>query len=278
MRVYFSLPLGVLLLWCGWSGAVQAQQEVSLTPPPESIAAWYKPENKRQVWLHTMFGLRRSMQAIQEYVALKDGARLDKWSAKFLKKYRSIPQMVPEWSDEVELQWADRLEQAVVERKWEAVGPALRKLGMSCRSCHQDYRALTAAIYRTPKYDQLMVEDSETLEEHSFTEAMKRITRSMNGFKIAVDDQRLQAATQHLEQFRQRVTDLGSSCVACHKDSAPKARILGAETEALLEELSLKLQGDQKGIGRKLGEVGVVVCARCHAVHRSLSDLTGVLE
>ena len=39
----------------------------SLDEPPASLEKWYKPANERQVWLHTMFRLRREMQAISEY-------------------------------------------------------------------------------------------------------------------------------------------------------------------------------------------------------------------
>lgn len=273
------LLLSAALLLSQQGAVVAEEQEVTLSLPPTSIAQWYKPANKRQVWLHTMFSLRRAMQAIKTYAVLEDGERLDKWSAKFLKKYRSIPEMVPEWSDEVELQWADKLEQAVSERKWSTVEDAMGKLGMTCRSCHQDYRAVTAALYRTPDFSAITVEDSETLEEISFKKAMAGVTRVMNGFKIAVDDQRKAAAQDYLQKFRQRVSDLGSSCSHCHKeDEAPVERILGEKTQALLAELEEKLVGEQQGIGRKLGEVGVVVCARCHGVHRTLSDLAGVVE
>ncbi len=255
------------------------EREVTLQLPPESIAQWYKPQNKRQVWLHTMFGLRRAMQAIQTYVALEDGERLDKWSSQFLKKYRSIPEMVPEWGDEVELKWADSLEQAIAARDWDQVGKSLGKLGMTCRSCHQDYRAATAALYRAPKFDAVMVEDSEILEELNFHDSMGGLVRVMNGFKIAVEDQRQQAAEAYLGKFRQRLEDLKGSCSHCHKkDETPPARILGENTMQLIDQLEQMLQGDQSKIGRKLGEVGVVVCARCHGVHRTVSDLTGVLQ
>ncbi len=269
---------GLLMALLSVKGVQAEEKEVTLQLPPESIAQWYKPHNKRQVWLHTMFGLRRSMVAIQEYVALEDGERLDKWAGQFLKKYRSIPEMVPEWADEVELKWADHLEQAVAQRQWGEIGKVLGKLGMSCRSCHQDYRAVTAALYRAPDFGAVTVEDRETLEEQSFKDAMKGLSQSMNRFKIAVDDGRIDAATSHLKTFSRRVVDLGESCGGCHRDEVPKERILGAETSELLQQLSEKLQGDRKGIGRKLGEVGVVVCARCHSVHRTVSDLTGVLQ
>ena len=40
---------------------------------PESLAEWYKPKNERQVWLHTMFAMRRELQAIAEYAGSHKG-------------------------------------------------------------------------------------------------------------------------------------------------------------------------------------------------------------
>lgn len=279
MKRYRFVIAVLLSVFFSAQSQAEGEPELSLQLPPESIAAWYKPQNRRQVWLHTMFGLRRAMQAIQTYVALEDGERLDKWGGIFLKKYRSIPQMVPEWSDEVEPKWADKLERAIAQRAWAQTGRVLGKLGMTCRSCHQDYRAVTAALYRAPRFGEVTVEDSETLEELSFHDAMDGVTRMMNGFKIAVEDGRQQAAESYLQKFTQRVNDLGSSCSHCHReDEVPVERILGKKTTELLDQLSVMLQGDQSKIGRKLGEVGVVVCARCHGVHRTVSDLSGSLQ
>jgi len=280
-REYMAKLLGGLIaLTMTLSSGVQAaeESEATLTLPPASIAQWYKPQNERQVWLHTMFGLRRSMTAIQEYVALEDGERLDRWSTQFLKKYRSIPQMVPEWSDEVEPKWADRLEQLVADRKWSEIGKVLGKLGMTCRSCHQDYRAVTAALYRTPNFSEVMVEDSETLEEVGFADAMENLVTAMNRFKIAFDDQRADAANTHLETFARRVEDLGESCSSCHKDEVQRERILGEQSAQLIEALTDAVENDPGQVGRKLGQVGVAVCARCHSVHRTLTDLVGVIK
>ena len=59
-----------LVLYLVVSGCIApafADTPVSLATPPASLEKWYKPANKRQVWLHTMFRLRREMQAIREY-------------------------------------------------------------------------------------------------------------------------------------------------------------------------------------------------------------------
>ncbi len=272
----FVVALMLLASVSAWSAG--AEGELELTLPPDSIAQWYKPNSKRQVWLHTMFRLRRSMQAIQEYTALRDEERLDKWGSRFIEDYRSITTMVPEWSDEVEPRWINRLEAVIKNREWEKMGKALGKVGMTCRSCHDDFRAVTAALYRAPNFGNITVEDSETLEELPFSEAMNNLSRSMNRFKIAVEDQRMEAASEYLESFSTRVMDLGGSCEGCHRDEIPHQRILGSATEALLEELATLVETEPAGVGRKLGEVGVAVCARCHGVHRTLSDLSGVLR
>ncbi|MCK5336958.1 MAG: hypothetical protein KAQ67_12390, partial [Gammaproteobacteria bacterium] len=47
-----------------FSPTAYAEDSVKLDTPPASLEKWYKPANKRQVWLHTMFRLRREMQAI----------------------------------------------------------------------------------------------------------------------------------------------------------------------------------------------------------------------
>ena len=73
-----------------------AGDTVSLDVPPASLEQWYKPANKRQVWLHTMFRLRREMQAIGEYAEQNDRAAMDKWIKRLEKDYKKIADMVPE--------------------------------------------------------------------------------------------------------------------------------------------------------------------------------------
>ena len=78
-----------------------ASGEVSLKKPPASLEEWYKPANKRQVWLHTMFRLRREMQAIAEYAkqiepAANNQVVMQKWIKRLQKDYNKIADMVPE--------------------------------------------------------------------------------------------------------------------------------------------------------------------------------------
>jgi hypothetical protein len=74
-----------------------ADDRVGLDKPPASLEKWYKPANKRQVWLHTMFRLRREMQAIREYAEQDDQPGMKKWIARLDKDYNKIADMVPEW-------------------------------------------------------------------------------------------------------------------------------------------------------------------------------------
>ena len=71
IRAIFLLHL-IVVTWLGvFITPVYAGDSMSLEIPPAVLEKWYKPANKRQVWLHTMFRLRREMQAIDEYTTLK---------------------------------------------------------------------------------------------------------------------------------------------------------------------------------------------------------------
>ena len=69
--------------------------------PPEELAQWYKPENKRQVWLHNMFKLRRELQAVEHYAERSDAEHLSKWSLRLKDHYLKIADMVPQWQDKL---------------------------------------------------------------------------------------------------------------------------------------------------------------------------------
>ncbi len=69
---YKSILLVSLCLLLGWLTPAYAEPIVSLKLPLTSLEKWYKPANKRQVWLHTMFRLRREMQAIADYAENSD--------------------------------------------------------------------------------------------------------------------------------------------------------------------------------------------------------------
>lgn len=275
-----SFPIVVIsVLMLLLSQSVQAENEKNLALPPESLAQWYKPANKRQVWLHTMFRLRREMLAVSDYTALEDIQRLKKWSDRLAQDYRKIGEMVPEWQDELELEKMATLQKAAGQGDLAQVAKAYRKLGLSCRSCHREYRAIVAALYRTADFSAIQVEDPESLEELPYKKVMQRLSLQINRIKIASEDGRKQTAVNALRNLRQSLGDLGQSCEQCHKDEVPLERILGAEMEKSLAALEQGIESaDIKETGHTLGTLAVQVCARCHGVHRTLYDLKKALS
>lgn len=241
---------------------------------PESLAKWYKPENKRQVWLHTMFAMRRELQAVREYAELQDPERLRKWAERLAQHYRNIPEMVPEWEDEVEIETLERLERAAGEGDFKETVAAAKRLGTTCRSCHNEFRALVAARYRGPKFDGLKITDDSGAEQ-DYGGHMKELSRILNRVKIASEDERWEVANRALSSLRTELGRLGETCSVCHEDEAPRQRILGMKAEASFDEIAAGLKAKEpKRVGRYLGRAAVQVCARCHGVHRILSDLT----
>ncbi len=257
----------------------EVEREVNLTKPPVSIGNWYKPANKRQVWLHTMFRLRREMQAMDEYSAFQDRKRLVSWSEKFVEDYRSIGKMVPEWADELEVEWAERLLTAARKGDFEGVGAAQRKIGQSCSGCHKEYRAVTAALYRGANFSEVVVEDGETMEELTFKKSMGGLSNTMNRIKIAVQDERFEVAESAYELMSQRLEDLSGSCGSCHKTDRQRDYLLGEENMARVTKLGeLIAAKDIKESQRTLGGVAVEICATCHSIHRTLADLRAFID
>ncbi len=265
----------LVFLLVAWHTGVAAT-EATLSLPPASLGQWYKPVAKRQVWLHTMFRLRREMQAVGWYATREERERLVKWSDRLARDYRSIGEMVPEWADELELEWLQRLRQAAGIGDYETVGKALRRIGTSCSGCHREYRAVTALLYRTPDFGRVTVEDSETLEEVPYRDAMGRLSTLVNRIKIASDDGDRETALAALAELRRRMGDLGEGCGGCHRDPAPRERILGDASRRQLDALEAGIDaGDTKQTGRALGTLAVESCARCHGVHRTLNAIRG---
>jgi len=260
------------------SGATQAEtEEITITMPPASLAQWYKPANKRQVWLHTMFRLRREMQAVKEYASQKEAIGTQKWGQRLAKSYRKIPEMAPEWQNKVRLDWADILEAAAQQGDYNQVLRAHKKLEESCNLCHQDFQALAAALYRAPDFGSQQITFQN--KEVRYDKFMELLSTTVNRIKIATEDQRPQLAKHSLKQLRGQLQALGTNCKKCHRDEIPKERILGANTQKLLAELEESIQNNQpKQTGRFLGEAAVAICARCHGVHRTLSDLSQFLS
>jgi len=235
--------------------------------PPQSIAQWYKPENKRQVWLHTMFELRREILAIETYALAEDPADLNKWAEKLDKDYRKIASMVPEWAPRLDLDALAAVQKGIGEKRYNDVVTALGVLNDSCRSCHADFRTVTAALYRAPDFSGLKVASGKSLNEH-----MTALSRHVNRIKIAFVDGRDTDALAAFADLKTGMTELGGTCVGCHNKLGKKIYPdpIVSDAMATLEE-SLRTS-DNKTKGRSLGMVAVLACAQCHGTHRLAFD------
>ncbi len=263
----------VCLLLTVWAAAVHSTDQTAAGALPDSLAGWYKPQNKRQVWLHTMFAMRRELQAVEEYAHQGDLPRLRKWAGRLAEHYRGIPQMVPEWTDEVEPDIVDQLERAANAGDAGKTAAAARRLGRTCRSCHREFRALVAARFRTPDFTQIGVTGKDGAES-SYADAMTALSRTLNRIKIASEDGLWNRALTASDALGSQLQDLGESCSHCHPDPQPRERILGAAAHETLDQLNANiLKQDPQQTGRSLGSAAVQVCARCHGTHRILSDL-----
>lgn len=240
---------------------------------PDSLAQWYKPANKRQVWLHTMFAMRRELQATREYLQQEDGEHALKWANRLAEHYARMPEMVPEWRDEYDMASIDALIEKTAARDFDAALRASDEVTRDCRSCHRQYQALTALKFRWPDFrEQRVVLDDGS--ERAYDEHMALLSTTLNRIRIASDDERWSDATRSLDALREQLGTLGKGCASCHDDAAPRERILGAETEQTFDQLAQSLTAaDGKRSGRLLGEAAVAVCARCHGTHRLLSDM-----
>ncbi len=247
---------------------------VTLSRPPASLAQWYKPLNKRNVWHHNMFKLRRELQAVTEYMADNDRVHVEKWALQLIEHYRKIADMVPEWEDELELEWAEKLEVAAREGDFTQLRHAIKKVQTSCKGCHSDYRAQVAAIYRAPDFSSIQVSlDEQAL---SYADFMKQLMRDINRIKIAADDGNHQKAQTALRSVRKGISALRASCSNCHKHPAARDYYLGAKTEILLDTLEEDITNGKPG--HALGQLAVQTCAACHGSHRIVYDLKREIE
>lgn len=267
-RTQLLLNILITLALVGLSPARAAENLV-----PDSLGQWYKPQAKRQIWLHTMFAMRRELQAVREYAEQKDGPHMAKWAQRLADHYRQLPEMVPEWREETVPEQMHKLLTRAEAGEFTATLRAADGLKRNCRACHRKFQAMAALKHRWPKFDRLRVPDKQG-GSHTYAETMQALSRSVNRIKIASEDQRWSVAGQALGDLRTQLDTLGQGCETCHKDAAPRERILGAGTEATLAQLDQALTDrDIKTTGHQLGTAAVQVCARCHGVHRLLSDI-----
>jgi len=267
MRWLYFILLQCLLIAIVAGTAYIHKERVSLVKkPPESLAKWYRPENKRQVWLHNMFKLRREMQAIRFYSDSKDAEHLEKWAGRLVEHYLKIAEMVPEWEKLLDMEAISDLEKGARAGRYQDVSGALDDLNKSCESCHSNYRAVAAAMYRAPDFSPLKINASASFAEH-----MKILSTEVNQIKIASEDGMKDIALSSLSDLKKGINLLGETCVNCHKKgekSYPGDTI--SKTISSLEQ-SLKT-GTPEEQGRDLGTLAVLACARCHGTHRLAYD------
>jgi len=268
---YFLILLSFFFLL---STAQADDNNITLEKPPASLKQWYKPDNKRNVWHHNMFKLRREIQAVNEYSAEKDQAHTEKWAGLFVTHYKKIGEMIPEWKDELELEWADKLEASAKQGDFIGVGKALKKVQSSCKGCHMDYRAQVATLYRTPDFSKIHV--SLDGEKTSYLKFMKILMRDVNRIKISADDNDKPKAQAALKMVRQGISTLRTSCDSCHKGEKAKNYYLGKETNDLLDKLETAIDAGKSG--HVLGEFAVQACAHCHGSHRIIYDMKNEIK
>ncbi len=282
--LFFSLLAGT------WLGSAYAEPMVSLKKPPASLEQWYKPANKRQVWLHTMFRLRREMQAIAEYAEQNDQKAMHKWIKRLDKDYNKIAEMVPEWEKAVKPKLLSELEMFAEKGDMPRVGKTLKMIKRTCDDCHTYYAPLVTATYRSPYYDDIKLKDSNggingdtsgdtSGKMQSFEENMEQLSDAVNRVLIALDDGHNTLALESGKLLAEKLQNLGESCSSCHKDDEyPRERILGKATQERFEKLQVNISaGRVKDSQKLMGEIAVTVCARCHNTHRIVSDLRNAL-
>lgn len=237
--------------------------------PPSSLSQWYKPENKRQVWLHNMFKLRREMQAVEFYAQNQNPEQLAKWSKRLTEHYLKIADMVPEWQDKLSSTIIAELMLQIEQKRFIEIPKTLKALKQNCQSCHTDYQATTAAMYRAPNFSGLsLITNKHSETRISYTQHMDALSKQVNQIKIASEDRFNALALSSLTELEQGMNLLGKTCTNCHKNEieAYPSQVM-KNTLGQLEQ-SLKT-GSLKEQGRALGTLAVQACARCHGTHRT---------
>jgi cytochrome c553 len=275
---YSVIWLFIVFFIVSWASPVVASGTVTLKKPPASLEEWYKPANKRQVWLHTMFRLRREMQAIAVHAKNNDQEAVLKWIKRLGKDYNEIASMVPEWEEEIKPRLIPDLKMFAEKGDALRVDKTLKMIKRTCDDCHTQYQPLVTATYRSPFYNDIKLKDGNG-KTQSFDDNMDQLSRSVNRILIALDDGHNAVALQASQKFADQLQTLGSSCSSCHKDDDyPHERILGKDTGQRFKKLQVNIkQGLVKDSQKLMGEIAVTVCARCHNTHRIVSDLRNAL-
>lgn len=243
---------------------------------PDSLGKWYKPENKRQVWLHTMFGMRRELQAVDEYVEQKNVSGIEKWSKRLISHYHKLSEMVPEWEHLLDLEVINAFEKSVQNLDFNSILFNSTKLQENCLSCHNKYRVLASLHFRSADFSSLTVNYEH--KEYLYRKFMKLISRTLNRIRIATEDEYWSVAANASNQLQLELKLLGTNCAICHKGDEPFDRIFGLSTKQSIDKMETGIvERNSKMVKLGLGETAVKVCARCHAIHRTISDIRRLL-
>ncbi len=265
---YFILLQCLLIAIVGRIVYMHEDQASLIKTPPASLAQWYKPENKRQVWLHNMFKLRREMQAVKYYADNKDAEHLEKWVTRLSEHYLKIAEMVPEWEKKLDRETMSSLQQSASSHRYQDVSHAVDKLNESCKSCHTDFRTVTATMYRAPDFSAMEINPATTYKAH-----MKELIKQVNQIKIASEDGMQEIALSSLSDLTKGMNVLGETCSnsTCHKNDAKSYPDNTMNKTIISLEQSLRT-GTLKEQGKELGTLAVLACARCHGTHRIAFD------
>ncbi len=214
-----------------------------------------------------MFKLRREMQAARYYADHNDAEHLEKWVTRFSKHYLKIGEMVPEWKKKLNTKAVSGLRSSAAENHFQDISRTLNKINKSCESCHTNYRAVSASMYRAPDFSPVKINPSTTFKAH-----MKKLARQINQIKIASEDGRKAKAISSLSDVKKGMYALGKTCVNCHKKDT-KAYPTGGISKAIVSLCHSLNTGTLKDQGRDLGTLAVLACARCHGTHRIAYDI-----
>ncbi|SEL04467.1 Cytochrome c554 and c-prime [Colwellia chukchiensis] len=243
------------------------QSKVALVKlPPPALAQWYKPENKRQVWLHNMFKLRRELQAVQFYAQQQNSTYLKPWSEELAAHYLKIGEMVPSWQHKLDKAAIAAITTGVNNQNYDAVLSAINSLQRSCDACHDDYRAVTALTYRSADFSNITIEAAQPFNRH-----MASLSKQVNQIKIASQDNMPELAISSLQELKLGMNALGQTCRHCHKNERKNYPNEAMQQTLINLEQSLN-SGTIKEQARALGTLAVQACARCHGTHRVSAD------
>ena len=255
---------------------IHQDQVITLKKPPASLAKWYKPENKRQVWLHTMFKLRREMLAVKMYAEAEDSENLNKWASKLDKDYQKISKMVPEWEGRLDTFTMKKLQMNAQGNLFSEVSLSLKDLDKNCQSCHEDYRAVTAMMYRAPDFSGMKI-DASPESPGEYKAFMESLSNSVNQIMIGFIDDQDEKSLAAFAKLKHGMTRLGETCVTCHENI--RKTYLDAQILQALSNLEQSLKtGELKDKGKALGTLAVMACAECHGTHRVAFDIKQLLE